>query len=244
MFVVTTARRLGAMIVFIATMSAAVILSGVFLRRSPYVRVTFSESRDRVLVIDAGHGGEDGGAVSPEGLIESGINLDIAQRLDAISGFLGIHSAMTRNSESIEYPESARTVRARKAFDQKSRLEFINSFENAVLMSIHQNKYPDSRVSGPQVFFAAVSGSRGLAEIAQQRLADSLCPENRRVAAPISTTIFLMRSADCPAILVECAFLSNPREASLLNTPEYRQKIALALISSYIEFTRTDISGV
>ena len=243
MFVAITARRLGALAVFIAALSAAVILSVIFLRYSPPVVSAFSESRERVLIIDAGHGGEDGGAVSPGGLIESGINLDVAQRLDALAGFLGIRSAMTRDSETIEYPDSAATVRARKAFDQRSRLEFINSFENAALISIHQNKYSDSRVSGPQVFFASVSNSRELAKIAQQRLADALCPESRRVAAPIGTTIFIMKNVECPAILVECAFLSNPREAALLNTPEYRQKIALALISSYIEFDGTDVAG-
>ena len=189
MFLTFDIRRIVSISVFALTIVLAIVLSGVFLRTNPDVVgvcEVFSEAESRVLVIDAGHGGEDGGATSPSGLIESGVNLDIAKRFEALAGYFGIKTAMTRESETIEYPASAKNMRERKAFDQKNRIKLINSFENAVLVSIHQNKYPDPRPRGPQVFFADTGGSRELAEVAQVRLTQALYPENRRLAAPIS----------------------------------------------------------
>ena len=151
MFFAFNVRRLGGIALFVITIVPAVFILGVFLRKNPAVSGVFEvsfEIQDRVLVIDAGHGGEDGGATSQTGLIESGVNLDIAKRLESLAGFFGIKTAMTRESETIEYPASAKTVRERKAFDQKSRIALINSFENAVLISIHQNKYTDPRSRG------------------------------------------------------------------------------------------------
>ena len=246
MFFAFNVRRLGGIALFVITIVPAVFILGVFLRKNPAVSGVFEvsfEIQDRVLVIDAGHGGEDGGATSPTGLIESGVNLDIAKRLESLAGFFGIKTAMTRESETIKYPASAKTVRERKAFDQKSRIALINSFENAVLISIHQNKYTDPRSRGSQVFFSSTQGSLDFAEITQCRLAEALYPENRRLATRISDSIFIMKRALCPAILVECAFLSNAQETALLQTIAFKQKISMALLASYLEFERGEAAS-
>ena len=96
----------------------------------------------RVLIIDAGHGGEDGGATTAEGVPESGINLAIAQKLEALAGLCGVESVMTRENQDINYPESASTTAQRKQADQKARIELINAQSDAVLISIHQNFFP------------------------------------------------------------------------------------------------------
>lgn len=188
------------------------------------------------IVLDAGHGGEDGGATTAEGVPESGINLAIAQKLEALAGLCGVECVMTRESQEIAYPESASTTAQRKQSDQKARVELINAQEDAVLVSIHQNFFPDTRPSGCQVLYGKPEGSRELGELAHKNLTEALCPQSRRVAAPISEDIYLMRAAKCTSILVECGFLSNPGEAALLQTEGYQLKISALLLASYLQY--------
>lgn len=190
----------------------------------------------RVLIIDAGHGGEDGGATTADGVPESGINLAIAQKLEALAGLCGIESVMTRESQEINYPDSAATTAQRKQSDQKARIELINAQEDAVLISIHQNFFPTAQPSGCQVLYGKPEGSRELGELTHKNLTEALCPQSRRVAAPISEDIYLMRAAKCTSILVECGFLSNRNEAVLLQTEDYQLKISALLLASYLQY--------
>ena len=167
---------------------------------------------------------------------ESGINLAIAQKLEALAGLCGVESVMTRESQDVSYPESASTTAQRKQSDQKARIELINSQSDAVLISIHQNFFPDKRPSGCQVLYGKPEGSRELGELTHKNLTEALCPTSRRVAAPISEDIYLMRSAKCTSILVECGFLSNPSEAALLQTEDYQLKISALLLASYLQY--------
>lgn len=192
--------------------------------------------RPAVLIIDPGHGGLDGGASAADGTLESALNLEIALRMEAIGKLLGMKTVLTRRGESLEYPEDCATVHAKKVWDQKTRVELINSVENAVLVSVHQNRYPDPRPSGSQVLYAKTAGSQELGEIAHGNLIACLCPENRRVAAPISDSIYLMKHVTCPAILVECGFLSNPAEAEKLKSQEYQTALAAVLVASCLQY--------
>ncbi len=180
-----------------------------------------------MIVVDPGHGGEDGGAVSPDGQKESDVNLAVALRLDMLLGLCGIPAILTRDSDEIAYPDSAVTTRQRKRADQEYRAALLKSRENAVLLSIHQNKYVSSGPKGAQVFYGGTPGSKEFAVVMQELLA-VLCGDHRK-AAPISEEIFLLRQASGPAILVECGFLSNPDELVLLKTEAYRTKLALVL---------------
>jgi len=192
----------------------------------------------RVLIIDAGHGGEDGGAQSSDGLLESGVNLDIVLRMESLCSLMGIPYILTRDSDNIQYPDTAVTTSSRKSYDQKQRAELVNSFENKALISIHQNNFPDPRPKGAQVLYSAYDGSRELGELMHKNLILQLYPENRRVASPISEKIYLLRVAKCPSVLVECAFLSNPEEAMLLKTDEYKTSLAMVILGSYMQFDK------
>ena len=189
------------------------------------------------LIIDPGHGGADGGAVAADGTKESLINLEISLKMKSLSDLLGIKSVIIRESEDLPYPEDTATIAAKKRWDQNRRLELINSTPNCLLLSIHQNYYPDPRPSGAQVLYGAVEGSQQLGELCHEALNSSLCPDNRRVAAPISDKIFLMKNAKCPAILVECGFMSNSDELGKLLSGDYQIKIALILVNSYLAYT-------
>lgn len=190
-----------------------------------------------VLIIDAGHGGADGGACTADGRIESAYNLDIALRVRDLASFLGVKTTMTRESETLNYPAEADTISKMKKWDTRRRVELIHATPDAVLLSIHQNYYPDNRPHGAQVLYGKVGASRRFGELLQKNLTEQLDPMNSRQAEPISETIYLMSHAECTAALVECAFLSNERESALLDTDAYKLKIAAILAASYLQFT-------
>lgn len=198
--------------------------------------VSFTE-KSSILVIDPGHGGEDGGAVSVDGLVESGVNLDIAGRLRELCSFLGIQSIMTREGERLAYPPELLRTAERKRWDTKRRTELINGIDNAVLYSIHQNNFPDSGPRGPQAFYAKTAGSKELAERVHDSMRGYLCPDSRRLAAPAPKEVYIMSNITCPAVLVECAFLSNPEDCLLLRQDKYRIGIAAILAASFLQYT-------
>lgn len=218
-----------------AALAAAVLLTAC---GAPQVQETaeMSDAPRHVLVIDAGHGGEDGGAQSASGLSESDINLEIALRMEALARFCGVETRMTRRTKEIEYPPELTKTAQRKTYDQKQRVALVSETPDAVLVSIHQNKYPDPRPFGPQVLYGGGEDSRAFGELAHALLTQTICPENRRVAAPISKDIYLMRMVNCPAILAECGFLSNASETEKLAAPAYQTKIACTLLCAYMQY--------
>lgn len=217
---------------------AAVAAAVFFLRIPPEAGLIASTQADAlpVLVIDPGHGGEDGGAVSLTGTRESVINLDIAVRLADLSGLLGLPCKLTREGEDIVYPPELKTTAKRKVYDQRTRVELINGTGNAVLLSIHQNFFPKRSAHGPQAFYAKTAGSDVFAGYLCASLDAALLPGNNRPAKPIAEKIYLMKNVHCPAVLVECGFLSNAEEARLLEDGPYRLKTAAALGGAYLQY--------
>ena len=191
------------------------------------------------LILDAGHGGEDGGASSASGQLESQINLAIVRKTEALMVFLGIRPLLTREEDVSIHDSAARTLHEKKVSDLKNRVAMINGTDNALLISVHQNHFTDPRYSGAQTFYTPGDISRQWGEETQKLLRAILDPANDRKARPVPDSAYLFSHIDCPAILVECGFLSNGREASLLATDAYQRKIAVALAGAYFgEFQR------
>ena len=196
------------------------------------------------VVIDAGHGGEDGGAVSQSGTVESQVNLAVAQRLDLILGLFGADVVMLRTEDISLHDPEAQTLREKKRSDLQNRAAQIEAVPNATVISIHQNTYSGStQYHGAQVFYADEASSLGLAQHTQELLRLALDPENRRQAARLPNTVYLMTHITCRAILVECGFLSNPEEDALLQTGSYQTKIAAALACAYLSDSENDSEG-
>ena len=177
--------------------------------------------------------------MAPNGTVEADVNLQIALRARAIAELTGIEVVMTRDSPEIAYPDNATTIAERKKADQHQRAELIRKTDNAVLISIHQNCYPDRKPSGAQVLYAASDGSDALGTQMHDNLVAYLDPQNRRVAAPISDKIYLMREVKCPAVLVECGFLSNESECAKLKDSGYQTKLAAVIIASYLQYRQS-----
>ena len=201
------------------------------------VAVVSEANNVSVLIIDPGHGGADGGAVAPDGTLESVLNLEIALKLDDLSHFFGIKTVLTRDSELLDYPDDISSIAEMKRWDQHRRLEIINSAGDAVFISIHQNKYPDSKPYGPQVLYGEAVDSELLGKSCHEYLNVWLCPENRRVASPALKDIYLIKNANCTSILVECGFLSNSDDLSKLKENDYQKKLASILLAVYLNHT-------
>lgn len=185
------------------------------------------------IVIDAGHGGEDGGAVSLSGIYESRLNLEIAQRLDVLLRFLGKETKMIRTADVSVYTQGE-TLAQKKVSDLRERVRIVSETPNPILVSIHQNHFSQSQYRGAQVFYAP--GSDALAEAVQQGIALGVDEKNHRVCKE-AENIFLLEQVSCPAILIECGFLSNPVEEQLLTQEHYQKKLAAAIACSLLTYT-------
>ena len=197
-------------------------------------------------IVDAGHGGEDGGAVSSGGVAESGLNLAIAQKSVQLLTFLGKNTAMTRDSERAVYSDGAATLREKKRSDLANRVEKINSYDNAILISIHQNSLPSSpSVQGAQVFYNGAESAQQIAGRVQADLNSAVNGAHSKQEKQISSGIYLMRQVQCPAILVECGFLSNSAEAQRLQEQDHQKKLAAAICAGVLrqENGETDDEG-
>lgn len=205
--------------------------------RSPAVPV-FS-ARDGVpvtVVVDAGHGGEDGGASSPSGVEESCLNLEIALRLNDLLRFAGQRTLLTRSEDIAISDPNLNTIRQRKVSDLKNRVALVNGTENAVLLSIHQNSLPSSSSThGAQVFWNRQEGAEQLAETVQSVLNGCVNAGSEKRASRIPATIYLMKNITAPGIIVECGFLSNQEDTRRLQEPFYQRKLAAAIAAGYLQ---------
>ena len=196
---------------------------------------TIAESKrtaDRhTIIIDPGHGGEDGGATSCTGVLESKFNLDIALRLNDLMHLLGMNTLMIRDTDRSIYTQGE-TIAQKKVSDLRERVRIINETDNAIVVSIHQNTFPDGQYWGTQVFYPNTGDSKELAGQLQKQFQISLTPQNKRVIKQ-TKGIYLMEHIQCTGILVECGFLSNPEEREKLKLPAYQQQMAFAIMAGY-----------
>ena len=198
---------------------------------------TFStaEKPPVTVVIDPGHGGEDGGAVSLGGVQESHINLAVSKQLRDLLCFAGVRTVMTREEDVTICDEGLGTIRERKASDIRNRVAIVEGTENAVLLSIHQNSLPSSTVThGAQVFWNQQEGAEELAEAIQTSLNGSINVGNEKHTKRIPPTVYLMKHVTAPAVLVECGFLTNQEEARRLQDETYQRGLAVSIAAGYL----------
>lgn len=221
---------------FIFLVGILAIIVAVFIFSNSMVSVFSPEKTTEtpVLILDAGHGGEDGGAVSSAGDKESDINLAIVLKLEQLMAFLGVDTVLTRDSDMSIYDEGCDTLRQKKVSDLKNRVSLVESTPNAYLISIHQNSFTDSRYHGTQVFYGAGETSRQWGEYTQYLFQNVIDPNNGRKPAAVPDHVYLFKHIECPSILVECGFLSNGTDASLLLLDSYQRKIAFVLAGGYL----------
>ena len=190
-----------------------------------------------VIIIDAGHGGVDGGAVAADGTQEQYINLDIALRLEKALTEKGYRTVMTRTDNNSLHDESAESIREKKVSDLNNRLEIIKQYPDSIFVSIHQNYYSETRYWGAQVFYSQNNSlSAVLAQCIQDDIVSQIQPENTRQIKKSGKSIYLLYNSYVPSVMVECGFLSNYEETKRLNDDEYRQQMADVICNAIIKY--------
>lgn len=189
----------------------------------------------KTIVIDAGHGGEDSGAVADNGILEKDINLDIAKKLRDMLRATGYKVVMTRDDDNAIYDKNCKTLRKKKVSDMKKRVEIVNSDKNNILVSIHQNKFEQKQYCGSQIFYSKNNeSSLTLAQSVQKSIKNLIQPDNDRELKCANKNIYLLNQANVPAIIVECGFVSNDEELEKLMDENYKLNMAFSIYSGII----------
>ena len=206
-------------------------------QKAPIYVNTVSSPKCFTVIIDAGHGGEDGGASSSAGLVEKDVNLEIATILRDMLEANGVKVVMTREDDRLLYDRNVNYQGRKKKLDLAARLAIADATPDAVFISIHMNSFSDPKYSGLQVWYSQNNAdSYSLAELIRANNQEMLQSDNNRKCKSATSAINLLHNAKCPAVLVECGFLSNTNEAALFETHDYRQKVAFMLFCSVTEF--------
>ena len=186
------------------------------------------------VIIDAGHGGFDGGAVASDGTVEKDLNLEIALKLDAVLRVMGYNTVLTRNADLSMEDEDVSG--SKKVSDMKNRLKLMQKYPDAVFVSIHMNKYSTSQPNGTQVFYGVTDGSEELAKAIQTAVKEELQPQNYRVVKKTTKDIYLLYHSVVPAVIVECGFLSNGGDLKKLKSQEYQKAISWAIAEGVMNY--------
>ena len=223
----------------------ALLSAFVFLMISAALNIKVSVSSENVksmptIVIDAGHGGEDGGAVSESGVLEKDINLSIANDTSALFYLLGFDVTQTRKTD-IALDNGEDTIRKRKVSDMKKRLEIFNSSEENTIISIHQNKFSESKYHGTQIFYSPNNPkSKQLADSIKYSVKGLLQPDNERECKKADSGIYLLKNTNNPAVIVECGFISNEEECKNLLESQYQKQMAFSITAGFLSYYNTD----
>lgn len=197
---------------------------------------------DKVILIDPGHGGIDGGAQSKTGTIEKDINLQIALKLRDNLEEKGYKVYMTRDEDEGLY-QKGNTVREKKREDLNRRVEMKKETECDIFVSIHQNMFPQSKCYGAQVWYASNDNSYNLATIVQDSIKESVKDNNKRVAKPAAEAYLILRDKyEGASILVECGFLSNPDEEARLKSDEHQNLIVEGISNGIDKYFDGDVN--
>lgn len=223
----------------------ALLSAFVFLMISAALNIKVSVSSENVksmptIVIDAGHGGEDGGAVSESGVLEKDINLSIANDTSALFYLLGFDVKQTRKTD-IALDNREDTIRKRKVSDMKKRLEIFNYSKENTIISIHQNKFTESKYHGTQIFYSPNNPkSKQLADSIKYSVKGLLQPDNERECKKADSGIYLLKNTNNPAVIVECGFISNGEECKNLLDSQYQKQMAFSITAGFLSYYNTD----
>lgn len=217
------------------TITAAWYAAG---RAERNVRLTGAESAGKqVIILDAGHGGMDGGCTSANGDVEKNINLAILLDLRELLKVSGYEVITTRDTDISIHDDGIEGIANQKSSDMDNRLAIFNSVKDAICISIHQNQFTDSQYSGAQMFYSDMnSHNAALAQRLQTQFVTFLQPDNKRETKLVGKELFLCYYSKNPTVMAECGFLSNPEEASLLVTEDYQHKVAFTLYAALVQY--------
>lgn len=218
---------------FLKTFTAIIILLGItFCSCTEY---TSTASQVPVIILDAGHGGEDPGAIGCGDVYEKDLNLSICRLLYEELTTRGYTVIMTRTEDRLLYTEAENIKGIRKISDLKNRVKIFNSYDSAIAVSIHMNTFSAPQYHGTQIYYSDAEEARRLALAIKDSVCSSLQPDNKRPLKH-SEGIYLLEHSEIPTVLVECGFLSNPDECQKLSEKEYQKRLSFSIVCGIIKY--------
>jgi len=191
----------------------------------------------KTIIIDAGHGGFDGGAVAADGTVEKDINLNISSKLEKMLKLYGFNVVMTRTEDIGTDDINSDKVASRKKSDLQNRLLLMKKYPDSIYVSVHLNKFTTTAASGAQVFYTKnYEEARVLGQSIQESIVNTLEPTNQRVIKQGTSATYLLHNAKVPAVIVECGFLSNKNDLKKLKNDEYRSQMAFAILGGILKY--------
>lgn len=191
---------------------------------------------DKIVILDAGHGGEDSGAVGKNGRLEKDLNLEVALEIGSILEQKGYVVIYTRTDDRLLYTESENIKGIRKISDLKNRCKIANNYPESVFVSIHMNSFGSEKYSGLQVYYKPGDDeSRALADSIQQRVISEVQPENNRKIKS-GDGMYILENVENRSILIECGFLTNLKECEKLSEKEYQKQLSFSIVCAIIEY--------
>lgn len=191
----------------------------------------YEKEKKQLIIVDPGHGGEDGGTASSQGVNEKDVNLEISLKLKYLLDLCGFETLMVRTEDRLIYSGSPVTMREKKASDLSNRLQISKENPDGIFLSIHQNYFTESKYWGAQVFYSPNNpDSQVLADLIQNAVITNIQQENTRKIKRSGKEIYILYHAEAPAVMVECGFMSNYSEALLLKDRGYQLKMSLSVI--------------
>lgn len=219
----------------VAMLLCLVLLSGLFVTSEKSANVSAKATQRYTVIIDAGHGGFDGGAVAPDGTLEKDLNLSVVLKLDSVLKIMGYDTVLVRDTD-VSTADDKGTERSQKVSDIKARLRLTEKYKDALFVSIHMNKYTSPQPHGAQVFYSQVDGSKELAECIQRSITAGVQTDNKRVVKKTTKDIYLLYHAVIPSVIAECGFISNPNDLLKLKSDEYQLKMAAAIAAGINDY--------
>ncbi|MEE1245530.1 MAG: N-acetylmuramoyl-L-alanine amidase [Acutalibacteraceae bacterium] len=221
--------------VLVVVLSLAVLSTAVTMGYK-YITVSASYKNRNTVILDAGHGGFDGGAVASDGTVEKEINLKITLAAAKFLRQSGFNVILTRENDVSTDDVETEKISTRKKSDLKNRLNLMKDYKDAVFVSIHLNKFTTSAANGSQVFYSRSEESKRLGDCIQKSIVAKLQPENTRVNKLATSSTYLLYNATVPSVLVECGFLSNKSELEKLKDKDYQNKMAFSIYCGILEY--------
>lgn len=225
------------LLAFMMILALCVQVSGLAFQNSDmHVQAVSEITEKKTVIIDAGHGGEDCGAIGVNGVYEKDLNLTIANLVGEQLTEAGYAVVYTRTEDKLLYTEEENIKGIRKISDLKNRCKIAAEYDDSIFISIHMNSFADAKYSGLHVYYSPESdASQSLAYAIQNKVRTDIQPNNNRVPKP-GKNIFILENVDNTAVLVECGFLTNPEECENLSEKEYQKRLSFSIVCGIIEY--------
>ena len=232
-FVTYALKILAAVFVLLTVAGVAV---NAYFNSERYIEAMQKESEKNLIILDAGHGGEDPGAIGVTGIYEKDINLELVFEIGNILSERGFAVMYTRTKDELLYSENENIKGFRKISDLKNRCKIAAEYPDAIFISIHMNSYSNPKYSGLQVYYSESNdNSRILASHIQSSVKNELQASNNRTIKA-GEGMYILENIANPGVLIECGFLTNFEECEKLSEKEYRKQLSLAIICGIIDY--------